>query len=355
MSIISQFFPSGSGGGGGTPGIPLEMLLVSGGGGYGYAADSQGNWAGGGGAIEVVRGYPVQPGTTLAITVGQGGLNAGPSYPGCAGVTGGTSSVVDPTGERFQVLGGGGGGVGAPSPGPRAALSGGTGGAGGGGPTVAPITAAEGVYYEGNVTASNMEGLNGFLQLNKKMIVGPTSFQYSYELKPSGYLQTRYGFKGGFPGMYCSTPSPSIVSYAGGAGGMIAGYFLPYPVDPAIGGAPFGQPVLCTPAFNGFYSNIEGTRKIYGLGGSGATCPTIAEFPCCFCRDTCCPNQGWGGGGGCKGVNNTTGQPGVVIIKYPDAFAAASPTAYPGATDISPSTPGYRTYRFTSTGTLTLP
>ena len=55
--------------------------------------------------------------------------------------------------------------------------------------------------------------------------------------------------------------------------------------------------------------------------------------------------------GGC--ICSGSGGSGVVVIRYPDQFSAAP--ASPGATDCSPATPGYRTYRFNSTGSITLP
>jgi hypothetical protein len=345
MTTLSQFFPSGSGGGGGTPGIPLEMLLVSGGGGKGSGSDGPPySWAGGGGAIEYVNSYPVQPGTTLTVTVGQGGACGTPGSPGTPGSNGGSSSVLDPTGQRFHVLGGGGGGrcVGS-CPG----LPGGTGGGGGMGPSYGGSCGlgGEGAYYVGTPSS--------IMCITKNVICrctfGSPCNQVSYDMACQDFLKTQYGFKGGFPGSTFVNPGgPTFSGGSGGAGGQIGGMYIP-PACPSPGTLAF-----CYPIYNGFVSSIEGTEKVYGLGGVAAGNLCFVCYSSALCRDTCCPNQGWGHGGAYF-LCYTSGQDGVVIIKYPDAFAAASPTAYPGATDISPSTPGYRTYRFTSTGTLTLP
>lgn len=74
MSLLSQFFPGGSG-------LKVEFVLVGGGGGGGArgAAASptliKSNFAGGGGGGQVVVGedYPVVPGISYAITIGAGG------------------------------------------------------------------------------------------------------------------------------------------------------------------------------------------------------------------------------------------------------------------------------------------
>jgi hypothetical protein len=51
--------------------------------------------------------------------------------------------------------------------------------------------------------------------------------------------------------------------------------------------------------------------------------------------------------GGCAAA----GGGGILMIRYPDQEAVATIS---GGTDISPQTPGYRTYCFTSSGSITL-
>lgn len=56
------------------------------------------------------------------------------------------------------------------------------------------------------------------------------------------------------------------------------------------------------------------------------------------------PNGGWGGGGG-------SGGSGIIVIKYPDTYAAATVTGSPTVTIAG----GYRIYQFTSSGTFQPP
>lgn len=128
MSKLSQFFGSGS------SGIPLDMLIVGGGGGSGSVAGGpspNGSFTipsgelqsqcyshnaesgmGGPGAVYEVFGYPAAPGGTYPITVGSGGAGGtGGQNTGTKGANGGASAFVDPGGETLQALGGGGGGV----------------------------------------------------------------------------------------------------------------------------------------------------------------------------------------------------------------------------------------------------
>jgi len=61
-------------------------------------------------------------------------------------------------------------------------------------------------------------------------------------------------------------------------------------------------------------------------------------------------------GNGCSGSGSGgAGCSGALIIKWPSSVGAAPPTGFPGGTDISPATPGYYTYCFTSSGSITLP
>jgi len=61
-------------------------------------------------------------------------------------------------------------------------------------------------------------------------------------------------------------------------------------------------------------------------------------------------NTGGGGGGGGSGVDGAAGGSGIVIIRYPDSYAAASATT--GSPTIT-VTGGYRIYTFTSSGSIT--
>jgi hypothetical protein len=65
------------------------------------------------------------------------------------------------------------------------------------------------------------------------------------------------------------------------------------------------------------------------------------------------PNTGGGGGGGAASTgvsrNGGLGGSGVVVIRYPDSYAAATSTTGSPVIDVSG---GYRTYTFINTGTI---
>jgi hypothetical protein len=110
--------------------------------------------------------------------------------------------------------------------------------------------------------------------------------------------------------------------------------------------------------YAGKVSYITGTRVHYGAGG-GQT-PTVAPIPASGYNVPTTANTGNGGNAGAYpsplGPGNfpgKAGQSGVVVVQYPSAYAAAP--SFPGASDVSPATPGFRTYRFTSSGSITLP
>lgn len=330
MSVASQFFPTSIVGSGN--GIPLEMLVVSGGGGAGGFYPT-GSGSGGGGAIEYVNNYYASPGVTLTVTVGSGGAS-GSVFPNSQpGSNGGNSSVTSPNGDKFFVLGGGGGGAGTVSSG----LSGGTGGSGP--PTNTSATIAEGAYFIGRPASYPGSSGEGSLALN----IGGGGDQ---SMIAATYLPTAYGFKGGFPAtaqapfaapVPLGGPTITVAPFAGGAGNMIFSARSP-------GTGPGGTAALLTfstTTGNSFRSSITGTTTGYGGGGHMIAAPP-GNAPA---------NSGYGGQGSIPGSAN--GGSGTVIIKYPDAFAAAP--SFPGATDLTPSTPGYRTYQFTASGSITLP
>jgi hypothetical protein len=209
-----------------------------------------------------------------------------------------------------MVIGGGGGGQNS---------LGANGGTGGGGPSTINCAAC-GAYFLGRFCTTSQ---------------APTTLG-CISIEPQSYLPTRYGFKGGFPAL-----GPNNDELAGGgAGNSIYRCKL----------GPVPAPVGCvgTPSANDFLSCIEGTLKTYG--GGGHLFDTRYPMPSPSCYDPFIANTGFGGRTtGCAGGSGT------VVIKYPDMWAAADPSAYPGAVDISPATPGYRTYKFTSSGSITLP
>ena len=91
----------------------------------------------------------------------------------------------------------------------------------------------------------------------------------------------------------------------------------------------------------GYTSSISGTSTTYSSGGSGSaggfgSSDVSATFG--------------GGGRGATSSYSEGGGPGIVILRYPDSFPAASNTT--GSPNVTVSG-GYRIYKFTSSGTIT--
>lgn len=324
MSVLSQFFPGGSAGEGF---IEVQALIVSGGGGGGGTyptADS--NFAGGGGGGGAVfYGYiPIKPGSTCPIVVGAGGAGGGApglSSYGDPGSNGSDSSITTPV-TTILVAGGGGGGASLNSPG----LNGGTGGGGGGLTSPAPPRGSgdggKSIYYSGGYTALAV-GDAPALGADRGTIGGNVT-------------SNKYGTFHGYPGSgavsYYQNPGfiDELGSYQGGGAG-------------GAGGSLTWK--------NWFSHNIAGISSDYGMGRSNPFPSVSITYPVTVSG----ANLGSGGLGAYNPgtITGSSGSSGVVILKYPTQFAAAP--SFPGATDLSPSTPGFRTYRFTSPGSITLP
>ena len=91
----------------------------------------------------------------------------------------------------------------------------------------------------------------------------------------------------------------------------------------------------------GVTSSISGTSTLYAVGGGGGG----------YVHGTSNSAKGSGGGGGAYNAyeTGTTGQPGIVILRYPISYGA--PKAITGSpTDLSNAT--YRIYQFTSSGSI---
>ena len=313
MTTLSQFFPSGGGAGNETPagikipsqGVPVHILGVAGGGGGPLA---------GAGAVFHATNYGVQPGSTVPITIGAGGIPA--QCPCGQGGGGGTTSFNYPL-LPLSVAGGGGGGV---------CVDGCPGGNGAGGGRCIPCgrSGGEGYYFK------NTTVICGAASACR---VGCTCApDYVWLETSAAAVQTAegeqypWGTKNGYPGRDSSaTWSPacsSAINYnpgEGGKSGRNATFMSP--------GAPFTCPTnrfcVCI-ASQGYNSGIAGTMTEYNSFGT------------------------WGS------VICDCGRSGGLIIQWATGFGAAPPTGFPGATDISPQTPGYYTYCFTSSGSITL-
>lgn len=297
MSLLSQFYPGGSASGF----INAEVLVVAGGGGGGGGGSAViGNeGAGGGGAGGLYYGYiALAPGSTNPITVGGGG--GGGAVPYRQGSKGSPSKFTSST-QTINVIGGGyGGGYNGSSSTPT--ISGGPGGSGGG---------AYGIQGNGY-------GFGGLSSYSAPQGERWRSLQ-SIDNGSTGSLVAAGGRFFGTPG---SSSQGTPVNYSGSGGGA-TGLSL------------------------GFDTEISGFLETYSVG-------TFGKSPAPATANT--------GNGGNAGVTNVTpsagstganGGSGVVIVKYPTQFAAAP--SYPGGADISSFTPGFRTYKFTSPGSITLP
>ena len=377
MSVISQFFPSpGSGGGSSSSKMDVDVFILSGGGGAAITdvnvlSVCQQSGHGGGGAV--FQGtIPIQPGSTVPIVVGGGGAGAGPSpqTTNTNGAIGGCSKLTFPEGT-ICVAGGGGGAHGQLSIGDlnsvywttfgdpttydpyKGTHSAGTGGSGGccsspntgwmqSGPGSAPVPAGEGgrsIYSNGHFAHRILNDIDPTGNIIKSLQFEGTSVQ-----------NHKYGQFSGGPGAggaICYSTNDAqgcrFNSQASGGAGSAAqtnegscttGPLLNYQATAGKG--------ICT--------DITGTLAEYGSGRT---------FMVDACWQVYCNGEANYGAGGVarqdvQGHSYTgNGGSGTVIVRYPDQFDAAP--ASPGATDCSPATPGYYTYRFNSTGSITLP
>ena len=272
----------------------VEYLVVAGGGGGGGASGSSGQ-GGGGGAGGLLTGMvPVVAGTSYTVTVGAGGSGSASSGIGGTGV----SSVFG----SISTSGGGGGGTYST----KAGVSGGSGG-GSGGDSASSSTAfgGQGTFNQGN--AGGNTPLGG--------VCGGGGGAGTVGLSSTGtYSSAGYGGNGGAG--IASSISGTVTTYAGGGGGSS--------------------------------NNVAGTG---GVGGGGAGGVTTAA-------GTAGTANTGGGGGGHFNANTVAGAggSGIVIVSYPDVYAA--PTATTGSPTVSTSGSGsvnFATAGYFSTGTGTAP
>ena len=267
----------------------VEYLVVAGGGGGGNAG------GGGAGGLLTAVGYAVATGSAITVTVGSGGL---------ANTTGGNSV--------FGSILAYGGGYGGPMPSSGSAL-GGSGGSGGG----AGTWDSAGGTPSGAGSGTVGQGYNGGT--------------YGYAA-----YGDRNGAGGGGAG---GVGSSAAVNNVGGAGGpgiatSISGTSTYY----AGGGG--GTALWPT----GTYTGVSGSVGAGGIGGGGAGGsyqPSVAAV-------AGTANTGGGGGGSYGG--GAAGGSGVVIIRYPSTYSLPlTTTGYPTVAVGG----GYRTYTFTSSGSIT--
>ena len=91
----------------GNLGSTFDLLTVAGGGGGG---GNNGGGSGGGGVL-LKTSYPTAASRSYTITIGAGGAGSpGANSPASAGIDGGDTTFVDPSGPTTYTAGGGGGG-----------------------------------------------------------------------------------------------------------------------------------------------------------------------------------------------------------------------------------------------------
>lgn len=315
MSLLSQFF----GGGGGTTLIPVEILAVGGGGGGGQGKTAPSiPGAGGGGAGQFIYSntYAVV-GKSYTVTIAGGGAASSP----------GSNTTI--SGLGINAVGGGAGGYVTPT---NLCVGGPSNGGSGGGGYNTPTTLDQ---YQGrsafnpSFTPTGISGSNpgGPISIGIGGGGGAKSSSGRYVLPVADFVpgdpasSSLLPFGGlGLPMIYVGI-STTVCGGGGGGGwtyptrdanaidGGGSGYMTSVPV-------PLGGPVLAA---------VNGTANTGGGGGGGGVTPIV-------------PDQ-----------NGASGGSGVVIIRYPTAFDAATVT---GDTPVTPQ-PGYYVYRWNGSGSIT--
>lgn len=248
----------------------VQYLVVAGGGGGGRY-----NGGGGGGAGGLTTGVvPVAIGTSYTVTIGGGGAG---------GTNSGTGQGISGQNSLFGVIAaiGGGGGGGSDVPSPPTYNYGLSGGSGGGSGTNGSgfVTSGQGTVNQGNAGGFGNSDAASWRHGGGGGGAGTIGFNVI-----SG---TSGGYGNGGAGI-ASAINGTVTSYAGGGGG-------------------------------GAY---VGARGIGGVGGGG----NGGESGSGFAATAGTANTGGGGGGG-GGASGAAGGSGIVILSYPDTYAAAASTS----------------------------
>jgi len=235
------------------------------------------NNGGGGGAGGLLTGIdPVPNGQTLLVTVGAGGAGVTVNNVGNAGQNSVFGNITATGGGR----GGGYGGV---------ATSGGSGGGGGGGNS--EVFVAQGTSGQGNAGTTGQSSASPY-------VGGGGGGAGTVGTAFAGTAPAVRGGSGGAG--IASSINGTVTTYAGGGGGSIGS--------------------------SGSYNGVGGV----GGGGAGATSSGGNAT-------SGGANTGGGGGGAGTGTSGSGGD-GVVIVSYPDVYAAAASTT--GSPTVSTSGSG---------------
>jgi len=254
----------------------VEYLAVAGGGGGGRY-----NGGGGGGAGGLLLGIdPVPNGQALLVTVGAGGAGSITTFG-----ANGSNSVFG----AISAVGGGGGGA---SDAAVAETLGRSGGSGGG----------SGSTGQGGVTGG--AGTSGQGNFGGVGISDSTSYRHGGGGGGAGTVGLNAktgttGGKGDGGGGIASVINGTVTAYAGGGGG-------------------------------GAYVGVKGSGGVGGGGAGGESGSSTAAT-------AGTANTGGGGGGGGLGTGGAGGS-GIVIVSYPDVYAAAASTT--GSPTVSTSGSG---------------
>jgi hypothetical protein len=337
MSTLTQF--AGSAGSGSSK-IQVEVILLGGGGGKGADFSQAAGGAGAGAALYKVSHFMASPATTYPITVGAAGAAGVTPYPTGAGGVGGSSIAFG-----IRALGGGGGGAGS-SWNPSGFNS-----------NSQPATT-------GSTTGNSGFGYNnGYPSYIPTISNGPGAA--GAPISDSGYSSAYSVFMSrNAGGKSPSSPTSPFFwrvkgSRAAGAGNFNLSGFTFKHTSPTTGGgsSPYSAAINST----GLAEAGNGTRIeydtptstiMYGVGGyHGQGTPYGPAPSLVITANTGSGQMSWNPNSG--PAASPAAASGVVFVRYPTAYAAAP--AFPGATDLSPQTPGFRTYKFTGNGSITLP
>ena len=151
--------------------------------------------------------------------------------------------------------------------------------------------------------------------------------------------------QGNAGGLGGTVTAPNYPCGGGGGAGAVGGSVTAGSTTGGNGGAGLASSITGSSVYyagGGGGSGAGGTTGGVGGGGNGGTISSG--------RQNGTANTGGGaGGGGAAASGQGNGGSGIVILRYPDSYAAATTTGSPTVT----VTGGYRIYQFTASGTIT--